>query len=397
MIKTIVGLLLCGTMLLISCSKSNDVVAPTSPTEREETETENTPPQFTGKKINLPLNGSSVYIKDAGAISYEPGDTLVIPQSVMRVALYNVNGTKEKPVIVTAERDVVIGGHDRTSFDIKGSFVKVVNINIKGAPTAIGIRAYYCSDIAFQNVNVDGAAIGFMLKNDAMADNPDSYYPKAVIKNISIANISVKNCTNEGYYIGNTSDYQNGFKNSPIIGLTVKNCRAENTGWDGFQVTNAQDCNVDGITVINAGTENKESQMSGIAIQDATTGRFKNLSVNKSTGAGLTLFSNGDTHVSNVALQDVSLSAKSYGIIVDNRYDRGFNLPPKKLLLENASVKQTTSVKGKNALYVINGTNNGAKAAIPGTVTNFTYDRESWQKKTVDYAKNAYIGGTDGR
>ncbi len=396
MFKTIAGALLCSATLFIGCSKSNDVVTPTTSSQAERVDNAPTP-QFTGRKINLPLNGSSIYIKDASALNYEPGDTLVVPQSVLRVALYNITGTKEKPVVVTAERDAIIGGYNSTSFDIKGTFVKVVNVNIKGTSTAIGVRAYYCSDIAFENVHVDGAAIGMMLKNDALADNPDSYYPKAVIRNVSIMNSSVKNCTNEGYYIGNTSDYQNGFKNSPIIGLTVKNCRAENTGWDGFQVTNAQDCSIDGITVVNAGTANKESQMSGIAIQDATTGSFKNLSVNKSTGAGLTLFSDGNVHVSNVALQDVSLSAKSYGIIIDNRYDRGFNLPAKKLLLENASVKQTTSVKGKIALYVINGTSNGAKAAIPGTVTNFTYDRNSWQKKTVDNAKNAYIGGTDGR
>ncbi|MEX6689303.1 hypothetical protein QTN47_17470 [Danxiaibacter flavus] len=395
MIKIAVAALIASAMLL-SCSKQNDVVAPATATESQSQRLA-AESITTNKRINLPISGTSVYITDASTIKYLPGDTLVVPKNVVRVTLYKVNGTAEKPVVITAAPGVIIGGFDRASFDIVGKYIKLVDINITGKPTAIGIKAYYCSDIALENIHIDGAAIGVMLKNDAIATDPNTYYPNAVIRNVSLKNVSVKNCTDEGFYIGNTSDYQNGYKNSPIIGLTVQNVSAENTGWDGFQVTNAQNCLVDGVRVINAGTANKEAQMSGITIQDATTGTFQNLTVNKSTAAGLNIFSCGEVHVSNVALQDVALSSKSYGIIVDNRYDRGYNLGAKKLFMENVSVKQTTSVKGKIAMYVINGTTNGALAAIPGTVTNFTYDVASWEKKTVDYAKNVYYGGTDGQ
>ncbi len=392
MTKTAVAALI-ACAVLSSCAKNNDVVAPIS---NANTQSQRTDSLSTGKKINLPLNGTSVYLLDANTVKYQPGDTLVVPKSVARVTLYKVNGTADKPVVITAAPGVVIGGFDRGSVDVQGKFIKLLNLNINGKSTSIGIRAYYCSDIALENIHIDGASIGVMLKNDAVATDPTTYYPNAIIRNVSLTNVSVKNCTNEGYYIGNTADIQNGYKNSPIIGLTVKNCSAENTGWDGFQVTSAQNCFIDGVTVINAGTANKDSQMSGITIQDATTGTFQNFTVNKSTGAGLTLFSMGNLVVKNVAIQDATTTAKSYGIIVDNRPDRGFNLPAKKLIMENVSIKQSAGFKGKIPLYVINSTANGAISAVPGTVTNFTYDLASWEKKTVDNAKDVFYGGNDG-
>ncbi len=387
--KILVGALL-GSSVLFGCSKS-DMVTPVS-TSTSTTEKLATLSLTQSAKVSLPLNGTSVYIKDVSTLKLAPGDTIVIPKSVTKVALYNVRGASGKPIVVTAAAGAVIGGGTGASFDINGAYIKVVNVNIKGLTSSIGFKAYYTTDLALENVNIDGASIGVMIKNDPLAGQTGTYYP-TTIKNISLTNVSVKNTGNEGYYLGNTADYQSGYKTSPIIGLTVTNVKAENTGWDGFQITSAQNCRVNGVSVTNAGTANKASQMNGITLQDATTGTFQNLSVNKSTGPGLNIFGCGNFTVDKVTLKDVVLTAKSYAIFVDNRPDR-FNLPAKKLIMSNVSVTQT-SVKGKMAMYVVNGTANGAKAAIPGTVTNLTYSTGSWTSKVVDYAKNVYVASQE--
>ncbi|MEX6687100.1 hypothetical protein QTN47_06320 [Danxiaibacter flavus] len=390
--KILVGTLL-GSSVLFGCSKSSDLVTPTTTSTSEKLElasaslTQNI-------KMSLPLNGTSVYIKDVSTLKLAPGDTIVIPKSVTKVALYNVRGASGKPIVVTAAAGAVIGGGTGCSFDINGQYIKVVNVNIKGLSTSLGFKAYYTSDLALQNVTVDGASIGVMIKNDPLAGQTNTYYP-TTIKNISLTDVSVKNTTGEGFYLGNTADYQSGYKTSPIIGLTVTNVKAENTGWDGFQITSAQNCRVNAVSVINAGTANKTAQMNGITIQDATTGSFSNMSVYKCTGPGLQIFGCGNFTVDGLNLKDVVLTSKSYGIFVDNRPDR-FNLAAKKLIMSNVTLTQT-SVKGKMAMYVVNGTLNGAKAAIPGTVTNLVYNTGSWGSKVVDYAKNVYYGGTIGK
>lgn len=390
--KILVGTLL-GSSVLFGCSKSADIVTPTS-SSTSETEKIAAASLTLNTKISLPLNGTSVYIKDVSTLKLSPGDTIVIPKSVTKVALYNVKGASGKPIVVTAASGAVIGGGTGCSFDINGQYIKVVNVNIKGLSTSIGFKAYYTSDLAVENVNIDGASIGVMIKNDPLAGQTKTYYP-TTIRNISLTGVSVKNTTGEGFYLGNTSDYQSGYKTSPIIGLTVTNVKAENTGWDGFQITSAQNCRVSGVSVTNAGTANKTAQMNGITIQDATTGSFSNMSVYKCTGPGLQIFGCGNFYVDKVSLKDVVLTSKSYGIFVDNRPSR-FSLPAKKLIMSNVTLTQT-SVKGKMAMYVVNGTLNGATAAIPGSITNLVYNTGSWTSKVVDYAKNVYVAGTIGK
>jgi len=378
-------------LLLSACSKTqSSVVGPGNPPPID-----TTPKPVIYKVIPLPVTGTNILVRNASDLNYVPGDTLLVTQSVESLSIYNIAGVKDTPVILKAADGVIIGGGWTKSVDIIGKYIKVQDLHIIGRTNAVGIRAYYSSNLAFENITIDSASIGILIKNDALPNDSATYYPNAIISNISLNNCHVKNTTNEGFYLGNTSDIQNGKKNSPIIGLTVKNCTAENTGWDGFQVTNAQDCHIDSVTVINAGRGLRSAQMSGIAIQDATTGTFTNLTVDGCSGGGLTLFGCGNFVVKNVLLKDVCKTEKTSGVFVDNRFDRGFNLGAKKLTLENVEI-QGGNLKARYPLYILNGASNGALPAIPGLVKDFFYQQDLWPNKIKDDAGNKHIGGTEG-
>jgi len=378
-------------LLLSACSKTqNTVVGPVNPPPID-----TIPAPIIYKVIPLPVTGTNILVRNASDLNYSPGDTLLVTQSVESLSIYNVAGVKDTPVVLKAAEGVIIGGGWTKSVDIIGKYMKIQDLHIVGRTSAVGIRAYYSSDLSFENITIDTASVGILIKNDALANDSATYYPNAIIRNISLTNCYVKNTNNEGFYIGNTSDIQNGQKNSPIVGLTVKNCVAENTGWDGFQVTSAQDCKIDSVTVINAGVGLQYSQMSGIAIQDATTGTFTNLNVDGCYGGGLTLLGCGDFTVKNVLLKDICKIDKTNGVFVDNRYDRGFGLGAKKLTLENVEI-QGGNLKARYPLYILNGTSNGALPAIPGIVKNFVYPPDLWPNKIRDDADNVHEGGTEG-
>ncbi len=344
------------------------------------------------KTIVLAKSGTGIYIKDASTLNYAPGDTLLISESIDGFSIFHLAGNKEHPVVIIANPDVLIGGYNGYSAQVMDSkFFKLVNFNIKGNRSAIGVKIMYCTDFSLENINIDTAAIGIQIKNNPRQNSPSTYYP-TVIKNVFLKNCHVKNTGAEGFYLGHTfSSPLYDQVPSPIINLTVDHCTSENTGWDGFQVTNAQNCKVKNVVIKNAGIENQPGQRSGITLQDAVTGRFSDLKVNGCPGSGLTIFGNGEFNVKNVELKNVAKNPDTDAIFVDNRGDRGLGLPPKKLIMENIDIKGNGT---GSPLYIMNGDLNGAVKAIPGIIKNFTYDKNFWKKKIKDFSGNQFVGGT---
>src|SRR6478735_1040104 len=208
-----------------------------------------------------PDKNGGIYLKNPPP--YSPGDTLLITENVKSLVLYNILGTPDNYVVITTKPDVIIGGAPNHTVGIfLCKYVKLCNMHISGVPNQIGLKTQICSDITFENIQIENASVGFSLKNDPKANVPESYYP-ATINNIVIRNCSAKNCNNEGFYIGHTFS-QPLFNQipSPIMGLTIENLYVENTGWDGIQITNAQNCMVRGLKTKNTGTQAKGGQSS---------------------------------------------------------------------------------------------------------------------------------------
>ncbi len=338
------------------------------------------------------MNGN-IYLKTPPP--YGPGDTFIIKEDVKSLVLYNIKGTADKYVVVTTAPGVTIGGASNHTVGIYlCQYVKICNMHVSGVPNQIGVKTQLCSDMTFENIQIENASVGFSLKNDPKQNAPETYYP-VTINNIVIRNCSAKNCNNEGFYIGHT--FSQPLYNqipSPIIGLTIENLYAENTGWDGIQITNAQNCSVRGLKTKNTGIQARSGQASCVTLQDAVTGSFENIYCEDGTG-GLTILGNGEFKVKNVTLKHVATSANSNAIFVDNRTDHGLDLPPRKLIMSDVSIIEGNP-NGRYPIYILDGTtgNPPAKKSIPGTITNFTFEKSVWRNNINDAANNKFIGGS---
>ncbi|MEX6686155.1 T9SS type A sorting domain-containing protein [Danxiaibacter flavus] len=340
--------------------------------------------------LTTPTTVGKVYITNPDVYNYTPGDTFFIGHSISGLNLYNVKGSPDKYVVVTAAEGVTINGGVVIA---SAKFVKFQNLNINAGRLTMGFKAQYCSDITLDNIQVTDATIGISIKNDPKDNDPSTYYP-VTINNLVINNCSVKNCNNEGFYLGHTfsAPLYNQIP-SPIMGLTVSNVSVENTGWDGLQITNAQNCKVNGVTTVNTGTANQTGQKSCVALQDAVTGSFENINCKDATG-GLTILGKGEFVIKNVTLDHVATSAGACAFFVDNRSDRGLNLPPRKLMAENISILNGNK-SARLPVYVLNSSGFGALAQ-QGIVKNLKYNAEEWAApgKVVDYVPNVYITDT---
>jgi hypothetical protein len=108
----------------------------------------------------------------------------------------------------------------------------------------------------------------------------------------------------------------------------------------------------------------------------------------------LTIFSNGVVNYSNITLTNCAKMGNSNAVYADNRPDRGFNLGARQLFMTNVLITGGAPSPSE-AMFIQNGTSNGALLAIPGTITNFNYDPALWPK-IKDNVPNIYIGGTEG-
>lgn len=351
------------------------------------------------RSIVLPVKGQGIYIKNVQyQLNTQPGDTLLIPTdfNIANIGLFEVHGSATMPIVITTDGknpDFVIGGYKSYAFKMGvSSYFKLYRIKVNEQNAGgIGIRiGEGCTDYTIDHCEVSNASIGIQCKWDPDKLNINSAlnYPTGAIKNVVITNNYVHDLTNEGYYIGHTFS---GLANSvavpaPIIGLKFYNNKSENTGWDGAQFTNAQNCDVRNVQVINAGIAKRGGQSSGMPIQDATTGTFDSIYVNGSTGSGIQIFSKGDIKITNVWLINTAQNVNSSAIFVDNRSDRGMGLPPQKLFLKNITIKGGS----RFPLYVLNGD----RTAVPGKIINLTYT--GFNAKIVDNNGDEFIGGSEG-
>lgn len=332
------------------------------------------------KTITLTKN----YYADASQLGCLPGDTLLMNTSRASLYLANVHGDAGKLIVIMPAPGASIFGVDSRSFKLEvsgSSFFKVVGFDVRGngpGTGAGGCKFYYDTDFDVTDMyihNVDRA--GLILKNDPNPADPKTYYP-VIIKNVRLINIVVDTCQNEGFYIGSTKDSLNGKKNSPIVGIQIKNCAAKHTGWDGVQVTNSTNIDLNGLLAIDNGTLRQQYQQSNVTIQDATTGSFRNIKIDGGTATGLFIFSRGI-----VTLDNVRISNVQNGIFIDNRSDWGYNLPAQQLIASNIYIV------GSGPGYPLYYGNTNPKP-IPGTVTNFVYDKSLWGKPLSD-PYNKYV------
>ena len=217
---------------------------------------------------------------------FNPGDTIVLrasdnPRSYFYMA--EVHGTADQPITIINE-----GGQVQVSFDIEHcTHIKILGT---GSADTYGFVSTGCSlhgrvsDIEVSNIDIDGGAFGFWIKNEASCD-PSLQYPNWYINNIEVHHCRVRNITYEGMYCGSTDPNALWLDRNPIVcngvpatqgqykptrlgNFKIHHNIFDKTGRAAIQLSDAElgISEIYNNTITNAGLEISDGQGNGINI-----------------------------------------------------------------------------------------------------------------------------------
>lgn len=368
---------------------------------------------FLSYSATIPLTGTSLYYPNASTIGFQPGDTLqIVGPVVSQVYFANLYGDANNHVTITAAPGVVIGGGTNRNLEFSSSrYVNVYGLTIQCHDNALlGIKAQYCSDFVIRKITIDSASVGLQFKcnpdfgstgTNPRPPNPSTWYPNFKMFNLVLDSITITNCRNEGFYIGHTFSAPDGNDTSrpppPLYGLSMTNCSASNTGWDGIQITNTLNIFMSNVKTHNTGLLGAGGQSQGITIQDRTQGYYEYLTIDTVNAAGLNLNNVGPNLYKFITVNYPSYGPHSNGNFGDNRTLHGIPVPfnpARQLFIDSMKV---TSGSGNYAFKIQNGTGAGLYPALVGQVRRlwFQFDSTHWISGVSDPVNN-YVGGTVG-
>lgn len=343
-----------------------------------------------GKRIPVyPTSDGLVYqLNVMKAYNPQTDDTLVLMNKsklIKAVKLETICGVKDHEVVITWEDpSTPIGGYASYSFVLnKAANVKVQNFLIDGQNKANSLFSlgYGTQNITIENfVLRNGYSVGMFIKCDPdSSDLLHTTYP-SIIKNITVRYGKVMNVQGEGFYIGNSHpQYTNGLISVPVVNLTVDNITTENTGWDGFQLSNVWNFSGSNIYIKNSGLLNVKSQqhafLAGTAVTFASP--LMNLTIEGGTGSALMILARGLLQFKNVTIKNAATTAGESAIFLDDRSSPFKDQGAQQVELEDVVIEGAA----KAAIYNYNRT----RTSLPMKVHNLTYSGTSLG--VVDYSK----------
>ncbi|HYG38797.1 MAG TPA: gliding motility-associated C-terminal domain-containing protein [Cytophagales bacterium] len=278
-------------------------------------------------------------IIDGSKLGISPGDTICI-QAGKREYLWfqNFEGTQDKPLVfINCGGQVTIS--NTTKWGISFSYSKYFKILGSGDPNfkyGIKIDGVATVGLGFNRLTTDFEAgyievtkslgVGCNAKTDPECDKPETWRGNFVMRNVDIHHfyihdVGTKAGGGEGFYLGHS--FFMGIKTTcgtlfphDIENIKVHDNIIENTAFDGMQLS----CAISGAEVYNNsiknyGILNNGSQQTGMVIGGGSKGKYYNNTIEKGTGAGITVFGQGDVYVYN----NVISNSEQDGIFIDDR------------------------------------------------------------------------------
>jgi len=280
------------------------------------------------------LIDSLVTVVDGAVSPYDqiqPGDTLLLKPGVRQnLLIMNMNGSLEKPVIITNNNGVVLINTDSYyGISIRGSrYFRLtgqgseedfygIRIERVAGGAGIGINDI-CSDFEIDHVSIENTLLGgIYAKTDPYCDTP-STRNKFTQYNTIIHDNHIARVGNEGMYIGSTK-YFGTIQNcngrdtlllpSLLKGVRIYNNIVEYTAWDGIQVSSASnDCRIYGNLILHDSQEGYYSQMSGIMIGGGSKCDCYNNYIGQGKGNGIESHGLGGYRIFNNIIVDAGRS-----------------------------------------------------------------------------------------
>ncbi len=264
----------------------------------------------------------STFVIDDAHGTIHPGDVVCIKGSSKDFLLIrNVHGTAQMPIqFINIDGAVVINTDNYYGIKIAhSSFIKVSGTGTDsiqygfqvqrvagGTGLAVGDLS---TDVEIENMEIANTPIaGVYAKTDPTCNDFSSTRDKFTMYNFKFHDCYVHDVADEGLYIGSskysgqhlTGDCDTLVYPHVLIGTRVYNNIIENTGWDGIQVSSAeQDCKVYNNIVRNDSYAGHNGQMSGIIIGGGSRADVYNNKIYDGKGDGIDLFGLGSMRVFN--------------------------------------------------------------------------------------------------
>ena len=250
----------------------------------------------------------------------QPGDTIQLEGHYRLINLINVNGTKDKPIVIINKGMVTVSGYASYCFVITGKYFKILGngspsikygIQISGFDSvysASGLGLTTSSDYEVAYIKISHTKVGFF-------QNPVNATDMA---NIYIHNCYISDLDNpkelgraEGFYIGNTHKVSPGkFKN-----FRIENNILENLSGDGIQVCQG-DFTIKNNTIRNWAKAQLRWQRNGILVGEGTTSTVENNLLEGGHGVAYENFGGGEHTFKNNTIKNVDVSMLPHEDIV---------------------------------------------------------------------------------
>lgn len=264
-----------------------------------------------------------------------PGNVICIKGGVYeRIWFENFHGTKENPIVIRNCDGQVVLKHENVTHggfaffncsnvhftgtgdsDVRYGFK--VNNTITGSGVSVSSLS---TDFEIDHVEISNTHFaGLIIKTDPVCNDPQTWRENFLMENVIVHDNYIHDTRGEGLYIGFTKFIK--CDGDTIYGHALKNLKVfnnivERTGWDGIQISNANEgCEIYGNTVQNYAVLNAGSHKHGLLMGGYTSGKVYGNYINHGAGPGITTFGFGDVDVYN----NVIVEAGDHGIFCDDR------------------------------------------------------------------------------
>ena len=265
---------------------------------------------------------ATMFTIDGSHGTIHPGDVVCLkggPKDFLLIR--NVAGTAEMPIeFINSDGAVIINTDNYYGIKISHcSFIKVsgtgypliqYGIQVQRVQGGTGLSVDDLStDVEIENMEIANTPIaGVYAKTDPTCNDFSSTRDKFTMYNFKFHDCYVHDVADEGLYIGSskysgqhlTGDCDTLVYPHVLIGTRVYNNIIENTGWDGIQVSSAeQDCKVYNNVIRNDSYAEHNGQMSGIIIGGGSRADVYNNKIYDGKGDGIDIFGLGSMRVFN--------------------------------------------------------------------------------------------------
>ena len=250
------------------------------------------------------------------------GDTILLTSPAYRYTqLRNIQGTKEKPVIILVVGNVQMGvGSTNYGLILEGN-----HYQLHGGKRLLIYNPAYTMNTGLatdrsQYVSIDGVTIrnchvGWQANPDSSGVLRGYRFTNSVVHEIRGARTGGRS---EAFYVGQTK-YQH-YNVCKLEGLTIENCHFYDLDGDGLQVALTTGLVVKNLIVEDYGKANVQWQNVGVILGSGTSGTLSNITIRNGRGTGMQIYGTDTVRLENILISKVATNPTDDAIYIERKF-----------------------------------------------------------------------------